>query len=293
MASVTYHLKKFYVKDYFTMTLGILLYCVGLIGFIKPAGIVTGALPGIGLLIEYATLGAIPLQVTYFTVNILLLLIALKVLGLKFLIKTIYGVLVTTLVLSVLQRLVTEPLLGEERLMSGIVGGMMCGAGIGLVFSANGSMGGTDIVVAIINKYKNITVGRAMLLLDFVIISSSYFVFKEFDRIVQGLIVMGVLTYTIDIVMNGFRQSNQYLIFSKKHDKIADAIISELKRGCTVLDATGWYTKEPSKVVILLARRNEATMIFRLVKSIDENAFISQSVVRGVWGQGFDPIKGK
>ena len=293
MVSVTHYLKKFYIKDYLIITLGILLYCVGLIGFIKPAGIVTGALPGIGLLVEYATNGTIPLQVTYFVVNVFLLIVALKVLGLKFLLKTIYGVLVTTLVLSILQKIVTGPLLGEERLMAGIIGGMMCGAGIGLVFSGNGSMGGTDIIVAIINKYKNMAVGRAMLFLDFAIISCSYFVFKEFDVIVKGLIVMGVMTYTIDMVMNGLRQSNQYLIFSKKYDEIADAITSELKRGCTIIDGKGWYTKEPTKVIILLARRNESAMIFRLVKAIDEDAFISQSVVRGVWGQGFDSIKKK
>jgi uncharacterized membrane-anchored protein YitT (DUF2179 family) len=286
-----YYLSKFYWRDYLNITLGLILYAVGLIGFIKPVGIVTGGLAGVGLLVEYGTFGKIPLQTTYFVINLILLLIALKILGFKFLIKTIYGVGVMTILLSVLQKIITAPIIDDEPLMSAIIGAMMCGAGIGFVFNANGSTGGTDIVVAIINKYKNIAFGRGMLFIDFVIISCSYFVFKDFHKIVHGLIVMGVMTYTIDMVINGFRQSVQFFIFSKKHDQIADAIISQLGRGCTVLDGTGWYTKEDSKVIVLLARRNEGAVIFRLVQSIDESAFISQSVVRGVWGRGFDPIR--
>ena len=285
--------KNFYWKDYLNITIGLFLYAIGLIGFIRPVGVVTGGLTGISLLIEYATDGKIPLQITYFVVNAALLLIALKILGFKFLIKTIYGVLALTLLLSVFPKIITKPIVENEPLMSAIIGGMMCGAGIGFVFNANGSTGGTDIIIAIINKYKNIAFGRLMMFLDCIIICCSYLVFLDFIKIVHGLIVMGVMTYTIDLVINGFRQSVQFFIFSKKYDCIANAINKELNRGCTVLDGTGWYSKEASKVIVLLARRSEANEIFRLVKSIDENAFISQSVVRGVWGQGFDPIKSK
>ena len=285
------YLKRFYWRDYLNITIGLVLYTVGLIGFIKPVEVVTGGLAGVALLIEYATKGSIPLQYTYFLVNAALLLGALKILGYKFLIKTIYSVIVLTLLLTGARQIITEPLVPDEPLMSAIIGGMMCGAGIGLVFNANGSTGGTDIIVAVINKYKNIAFGRGMMLCDFIIICCSYFVFQDFIKIVHGLIVMGVMTYTIDLVINGFRQSVQFLIFSKKYDVIADAINNELHRGCTVLDGTGWYSKKPTKVIVLLARRSEAAGIFRMIKSIDEHAFISQSVVRGVWGEGFDPIK--
>lgn len=287
------YLKNFYWKDYLNITFGLIIYAIGVIGFMKPVGVVTGGLTGVSLLVEYATAGKIPLQYTYFLVNILLLIIALKILGFKFLIKTIYGVIVLTLLLSFFQKIITKPLVEEEPLMSALIGGMLCGAGIALVFNANGSTGGTDIIVAIINKYKNISFGRGIMFFDFFIICCSFFVFHDYIKIVHGLIVMGVMTYTIDLVINGFRQSVQFLIFSKKHELIADAINKELNRGCTVLDGTGWYSKEPTKVIVLLARRAEANAIFRLIKSIDENAFISQSVVRGVWGQGFDPIKAK
>ncbi|WP_370519672.1 YitT family protein [Paludibacter sp. 221] len=285
------YLKIFYWKDYLNITIGLLAYAVGLIGFIRPVGVVTGGLTGISLLVEYATGGSIPIQYTYFAVNAILLIVALKVLGFKFLIKTIYSVLVLTFLLTLMQKIITKPIVENEPLMSALIGGMMCGAGIGFVFNANGSTGGTDVVVAIINKYKNIAFGRGMMFCDFIIICCSYFVFHDFIKIVHGLIVMGVMTYTIDLVINGFRQSVQFLIFSKKYEIIADAINKELNRGCTILDGMGWYSKEPSKVIVLLAKRSEAATIFRMIKSIDENAFISQSVVRGVWGQGFDPIK--
>ncbi len=289
----THYLKNFYWKDYLNITLGLLVYAIGLIGFIKPVGVVTGGLAGIALLVEYATAGKIPLQYTFFCVNAVLLIVALRILGFKFLMKTIYSVVVMTFLLSVFQKIITKPIVENEPLMSALIGGMMCGTGIGFVFNANGSTGGTDIVVAIINKYRNIAFGRGMMFCDFIIICCSYFVFHDFIKIVHGLIVMGVMTYTIDLVINGFRQSVQFLIFSDKYEIIADAINNELNRGCTVLDGTGWYSKEPKKVIVLLARRSEGSGIFRMVKSIDENAFISQSVVRGVWGQGFDPIRSK
>lgn len=285
------YLKDFYWKDYALIFVGLAIYAIGLIGFIKPGGIVTGGLTGIALLVEYATNGSIPLQYTYFLTNCALLFVALKVLGLKFMIKTIYGVIVLTFLLTICQTYITEPIVKNEPLLSGVIGGMMCGVGIGLVFSCNGSTGGTDIIVALINKYKNIAFGRGMLLCDFTIICCSYFIFYNYQTIIYGLIVMGVMTYSIDMVINGFRQSVQILIFSEKYNVIADAINTELHRGCTILDGTGWYTKKPTKVIIVLAKRTEALEMFRLIKSIDEKAFISQSTVRGVYGEGFDKIR--
>lgn len=284
------YLKDFYWKDYATITFGLILYSIGLIGFIQPVGIVTGGLAGVALIVEYAT--GTPLQITYFSVNCVLLIIALKILGLKFLVKTIFGVVTLTGLLTLAKALIKEPFIENEPLLSGVIGGMICGAGIGLVFNANGSTGGTDIIVATINKYKNIAFGRGMLLCDFVIICSSYFLMKDYQIIVAGLIVMGVMTYTIDMVINGFRQSVQVMIFSEKYDIIADAINRELRRGCTVLDGTGWYTKKPTKVIVVLTKRSQANDLFRLVRSIDERAFISQSTVRGVYGEGFDQFKG-
>ena len=160
----------------------------------------------------------------------------------------------------------------------------MCGAGLGLVFSANGSTGGTDIIGAVINKYKNISIGRILLFCDFFIISSSFFLFHNVDKIVFGFVEMVISNYVLDMVLNGNRQSVQFLIFSQKYDEIADRIIHELGRGCTILDGEGGYSRKPVKVVVLLAKKSESVSIFRIVKRIDHQAFISPKYrPRGIW----------
>jgi uncharacterized membrane-anchored protein YitT (DUF2179 family) len=287
------YLNPNYWRDYLNITLGLIAYAIGLVGFIKPAGVVTGGLTGVSLIVEYGTSGHIPLQYTYFAVNVILLLIAFKLIGVKFMVKTIYGVIILTFLITVLPKFITRPIVADEPLMSAIIGAMLCGGGIGFVFNANGSTGGTDIIVAVINKYRNVAFGRMLMYCDLVIIVFSYLVLHDAIKIVHGLIVLGVMTYAVDMVINGVRQSVQFLIFSEKYKIIADAINTELHRGCTVLDGTGWYSQKPSKVIVLLARRSEATQVFRMIRAIDENAFISQSVVRGVWGAGFDPLRAK
>ena len=175
--------------------------------------------------------------------------------------------------------------------MDCILGGILCGSGVGLVFSFKGSTGGTDILALIINKYRHISVGKALLICDVTIILSSYFIFQSVEKIVYGLVVLGVSSYTVDMVLNGARQSVQFLIFSKKYEEVADAINLQMHRGCTLLDGTGWYSKNSVKVIVLLAKKNEAVTIFRLINMIDPNAFISQSSVIGVYGEGFEQIK--
>lgn len=283
------YLKEFYWRDYVYITLGLALYAIGLVGFIKPQGIVVGGSTGIGLVVEYAT--AIPFQYTYLFINSILFVIALKVLGFKFMIKTIYGVLTLTLLITICEKIITQPFVENEPLLSGLIGGIICGVGVGLVLSVNGSTGGSDTLIAIIGKYKNISFGRGVLLFDFVVISSSFFIFHDYQKIVAGLIVLGVMSYAMDMVINGSRQSVQYLIVSDKYDIIADAINKELHRGCTLLEGMGWYTRKPTKVILVLAKRSESIEMFRLIRSIDEKAFISQSTVRGVYGEGFDKIR--
>ena len=272
----------FSVQDYLMILFGTLLYGFGFNAFILSNEIVTGGVSGICALIFFASNGLIPVSVSYFVINVALLVVALKILGLKFLIKTIFGVFSLSVSLSLFEWLL---------FMAIIIGAFMCGAGLGLVFSANGSTGGTDIIGAVINKYKNISIGRILLFCDFFIISSSFFLFHNVDKIVFGFVEMVISNYVLDMVLNGNRQSVQFLIFSQKYDEIADRIIHELGRGCTILDGEGGYSRKPVKVVVLLAKKSESVSIFRIVKRIDHQAFISQSIVRGVYGEGFDQIK--
>lgn len=282
---------RYEIKDYLMIFLGTLSYGFGFNAFILSNEVITGGLSGICALIYFATGHLVPVSVSYFIINVGLLAAALKLLGLKFLIKTIFGVFSLSASLSFFETVLKEPIIRDEPFMSIIIGACFCGLGLGLVFSANGSTGGTDIIGAIVNKFKNISIGRALLICDFFIIGSSYILFHDVEKIVFGFIEMIVSNYILDQVLNSNRQSVQFLIFSQKHEEIAERIIRDLDRGCTILEGEGGYSKKPVKVVVLLAKRRESEAIFRLIKSIDHNAFISQSLVRGVYGEGFDQIK--
>ena len=277
------------VKDYTIITLGLMCYAFGWTGFLVSNEIVTGGTTGLSALIFFGT--KIPIPVTYFTINGILLIAAIRIIGWQYCIRSIFGVLMTTILLSIATVYIKEPLVKDEPFMSCIIGGIMLGIGIGLAFIHNVSTGGTDIVAAIINKYKPITLGRSILYCDLCIISSSYLIFHDFEKILFGFVVLAVSTYTCDLIINGIRQSVQLFIFSDKYEEIADRINHDINRGVTILDGTGWYSKQPKKVIVVLAKRTESNSIFRLVKQIDNHAFISQSNVIGVYGEGFDKIK--
>ncbi|MDR0537271.1 MAG: YitT family protein [Tannerellaceae bacterium] len=278
------------VRDYLVIIIGTLLYSFGFNAFILSNEIVTGGLSGACALIFFTT--GIPVSISYFVVNILLLLFAFRLLGFKFLVKTIFGVIALSLSLSLFDMLFRgSPLIQGEPFMSILIGGGICGTGLGLIFSVGGSTGGTDIIAAIINKYRNISMGMGIMIFDLVIISSSYFLFHDIQKIVFALVEMGVSAFVLDRVINANRQSVQFLIFSQKYDEISERIIKDLGRGCTLLNGIGGYSQNPTKVVVLLAKKSESVSIFRLIKEIDPQAFISQSEVRGVYGEGFDQIK--
>ena len=281
------------LKDYVAITIGIMCYALGWAAFLLPYQISTGGVTGISALIYYVT--GIEIQVSYFVINAIFMVFALRILGLKF-----YAIPVLTFFLWFFQVLLKDdagnlPLLlgpGQE-FMACVVGASMTGFGIGFVFINNGSTGGTDILAWIVNKYKDISLGRLVMYGDIIIISSCYFIFHDWKRVLFGFCVLFVMSVVIDYVVNSNRQSVQFLIFSKKHEEIAEVITKELRRGVTLLDGTGWYSKQSMKVVVVLAKKNQSTDIFRMVKDIDENAFISQSNVVGVYGEGFDKLKVK
>ena len=286
------------LKDYVAITLGIMCYALGWAAFLLPYQISTGGVTGISALIYYVT--GIEIQVSYFVINAIFMVFALRILGLEFCIETLYAIPALTFFLWLCQVLLRDdagnlPLLlgpGQE-FMALVVGASMTGFGIGFVFIYNGSTGGTDILAWIINKYKDVSLGRLIMYGDIIIISSCYLVFHDWKRVLFGFCVLFIMSVVIDYVVNSNRQSVQFLIFSRKHEEIAETITKELRRGVTLLDGTGWYSKQSIKVVVILAKKNQANEIFRLVRDIDENAFISQSNVVGVYGEGFDKLKVK
>ena len=283
------YLKSFYLKDYSMIFAGLILYALGLTGFLLHNKIVTGGLAGITVLIKSTT--EIPLWVSYLTINSALLIIAWKIVGKSFVIKTVVSVGVLTFLLRYGEVYITRPIIHADPLLSSIIGAMFCGAGLGLVYSVNGSTGGTDIIGAVVTKYRHVSMGRVLLLVDVLIVGSSFFYFQSVEKIAIGLIVMAVMYYAVDLMISGMRQSVQFFIFTSKYEEVASHINSEIKRGCTIIDGMGWYSKKSQKIIVVLARKTESTSIFRLVKSIDQNAFVTQSNVVGVYGKGFDSLK--
>lgn len=289
MAKEVRYLKSFYWKDYLVITVGLMLFSIGFTGFIMPNEIVVGGLGGVGLLLKYAF--GLPVFMTFLVGNGLMMVVAWFILGKGYVFKALYGVVGVTLLMALAENLITEAIIHTDPLIASIIGAVFSGTGLGLVYTRNASTGGTDILGAIITKYRYISMGRGLLYIDLVIVGSSYLLFQSFEKIIYGLIVVSVMYYTVDLVINGARQSVQFIIFSTRYNEIASHVNSELDRGCTVLEGTGWYSQQPQKVLIILARKTESTSIFRLVKRIDENAFISQSNVVGVYGKGFDQMK--
>jgi len=276
------------IEDYIIITVGLLMFSLAWTLFIIPAQITGGGVSGIGAVLFYAT--GIPVGITYFLVNIFLVAIAIKVLGASFGIKTIYSMSVVSVALTFSQQLISAPIV-DDTFLSAVLGGILLGVGLGIVFSKGGSTGGTDIIAAIVSKYRNVSPGRVIMYCDVIIIASSFFVLKSVDKMVYGFVTMGVVSYALDAVLSGANRSAQMFIFSKKWDEIADFINQQRYRGVTILDGVGWYTKENVKVVVSVVRKRETGAIFRKIKEIDPDAFISMGSVMGVYGQGFDQLK--
>ena len=294
------------VKEWALVTLGILIYVTGWALFLMPNNLVGGGISGISSMIQYATGGTIQMGYTYFVI----FAIILASLGLRFLPGLIPPEIIQTLALQ------------NGKLMSTLCGGLMVGIGIGMSISNGGSTGGTDIIALIYTKYRNVSPGKVILYLDFIIILSSLLVpsvvpdldpatgkqligpdgepvshlmpfAEKVTTVIYGLILVTVNSNVIDKYLSGSQQSVQLFILSKKFTEIADSITHDLHRGVTVLDGKGWYTQAPTEVLMVITRKTDLNLLLRYIKAIDPNAFLSVSSVNGVYGQGFDTIKGK
>lgn len=299
-----------FFKEYSLITLGILLYVMAWAIFLVPNNLVGGGVSGVASIVQYGTNGFIKIGTTYFFINAILLIIALFILGKSFGGKTVYAVIVASIGLNVLQDVIPREIVqalavDNGKLMSTIMGGIMAGVGIGLTMSQGGSTGGTDIIALIVNKYRNVSPGRMILWMDVVIILSSMLVpsytadgtllpwTEKVTTVVYGFILVMVNSTVIDLYLSGSKQSVQLFILSSKYEAIADVITHDLHRGVTVLDGKGWYTKHSTEVLMVLTRKSDLSLLLRTIKSIDPDAFLSVASVTGVYGKGFDSIKGK
>ncbi len=292
-------------KDYIMIVLGIVIYAIGFCAFILPHEIIIGGLTGVGTLVYFASGGLIPVAVTQYICNLLLLAMAFRIVGKTFVLRTIFGATVAALSIGVFEGLfmaLDHPLIADIS-MSVILGAIFCGIGIGTAFIHNGSTGGTDIIAAMVSKVSNVSIGRTMIIVDMFIVASSILLpyngtFGErlearVPLMVYGWVVTYIISYVTDLLINTNRQAKQFIIFSKKWEEIATRVNEEAHRGVTVLDGKGWYTKQEVKVLMVWCRKIESVTICRIIKSIDPEAFITQSNVNGVYGKGFDTMRVK
>ena len=287
------------LRDYLQMLLGTLIYTIGYTCFLLPYKIVSGGVTGISTLLFYMT--GFPAGNTYFIINVALLLLAMRVLGWRYLVRTIIVTGLISVAIGLMQQQLTEVgpdgteglmhILGEQKFMACVIGAFLEGLGLATIFLAGGSSGGTDIIASAINKYWNISLGRLLLMLDIIIIGSSYLIGHGLETMVVGYLAMFISTNFLDYVINSARQSVQFIIISEHYEEIAEEVNTRLERGVTVLAGEGFYSKEKRQVLLILAKRYESRSIFQLIKRIDPRAFVSMSNVEGVFGEGFYQIK--
>ena len=277
------------LRDYVTIFIAMMSYCIGWNIFLLPNDITTGGVPGVSSIIYWGV--GIPVQWTYFSINAVLLVAALRILGWKFCVKTVYAVIVLTTATTLVNANYHGHLLHDQPFMASIIGAVFCGSGVGLGLASNGSTGGTDIIAAIVNKYRDISLGRVILICDVIIITSSYLVLKDWEKVIYGYVVLYVTAFCIDQVVNSMRRSVQFFIISDKYREIGERINREPHRGCTVIDAQGFYSGKDVKMLFVLAKKRQSDMIFRIINELDPQAFVSQSAVIGVYGEGFDNFK--
>ena len=278
------------LRSHAIITFGLLCIAFGWCAFLIPSNVTGGGVSGIAAIVYFAT--GFPPGVTYLLVNTALILAAMKLVNMSLGLKSIYGVVVFSLLLGVFTPIFTEPLVSDTFLAT-VVGAILSGIGSGIVFTQGGSAGGADLIAMMITHQRNISPGRVIMMVDVVVISSSFFIFQSLERMIYGYCVMVVSSYVVDFVLAGSKQSYQLFIFSDKYEEVAANIFTNVKRGLTLVDAQGWYTRKPTKMIMVIVRKYEVTDVFKAIKEIDPEAFISMGDVMGVYGKGFDTMKVK
>ena len=279
------------IRDYAIIAIAMIMGVIGLNLFLVPNEITMGGTMGVAEIVYWGT--GIQTQYTYFVINAALLIAALKVLGWRFCVKTIYAVVVFTIASSIFQWLGWDKahILADQKFMTCIVGGVFMGTSVGLGLSAGGSTGGSDVVAAMIHKYRDVSLGHIILFCDLTIITSSYVVLHDWEKVLYGYVLLFIVSFCVDYVVNSLRRSVQFFIISEKWEEIGEAINKIADRGCSTLNGNGFYSKQDIKVIFCIAKKSESSIIFDLVDEIDPDAFVAQSAVIGVYGQGFDRVR--
>jgi len=276
------------IKKYFFICFGLAIFAFGWMAFLIPSKLMGGGISGIATLIYFAS--GFPVGVTTLILNLILIAVAVKILGTRFGTNTVICTLLLSLFFSILQPMFTKPLVNDTFLCA-LIGAMLSGAGVGIALNYGGNAGGTDIIIVIITKFRNISYGKLSLLMNVLIIGSSYLIVRSIESLVYSYVAMIAYTFASDMVIDGYKQTFQFMVFSAKNREIADRINKDLGRGATLLKGYGSYTKEDTEILLVLAHRGDKANITRIIKEIDNTAFISIAKTSGVFGKNFDTLR--
>lgn len=285
-----------FIKDFFFINLGMAIYSAGWALFLLPNHITTGGGVGLMAIIQYYV--GIPMQYSILVFNSGLLALAWWQLGGKFAGKTLYAVLALSVYLGLGQSLITQAdgtllnVLGDNQEgMACILGAVLNGIGIGMVFMSGGCTGGWDIIAAVVNKYRNISIGRVMLYLDLFVIGSCFFLFHSWQMVVFGYVTLVIYTFAVDTMINSSKQDIQFTIYTKESDKLVDVIRVKTGHTATLLFGEGGYTHDQMRVVVAIVHKSQQVQMLRLIRDTDPASFVTFHRVEGAYGLGFNTIK--
>ncbi len=270
-------------KSIILTIIGTMLTGIGVGVFFTPNKIVGGGVSGISTLL-YHTFGVQP-GISFFVLNVVLLLLGFKVLGKGFVLKTLLGAGLLSLFVQIFSFF---PLYTQNTMLATIFGGVLYGGGIGLSFAAGASTGGTDILGRIIqHKFSFIPIGKLLLAVDGIIVAVSLIVFRDIELILYGIIALFISTYTVDLVISKLNVSRIAFVITGCGEEIAEKLISTSHRGVTLIDVKGVYTNSAKKMLFCALKENETEAFQKKILEIDGEAFIVFSESQRIKGNGF------
>lgn len=278
-------MKKRIFLDYLGITVGSFLIALALTVFLVPNRIAAGGVSGLATVIYYIT--SFPIGITMLIINIPLFLAGVKIMGMSFGIRTIYGIVSLSVFTDLLQPHMTA--LTDDLLLASIYGGVIGGIGLGIVFRSRGTTGGTDLIASLINYFTGISVGEGLLIADGVVVTMAG-IFFNLEVALYAAVTIFITSQTIDVVQEGLNFKKGVLIISNKADKINQMVVNDLNRGITEFEAKGGYTGDRKQVLLCIISRSEVSELKKEVAKIDKEAFVIISNVHEVLGEGFTEI---
>ena len=279
---------KNFIKESIGMIVGCILISVALNMFFSPHTIAPGGLSGLSVVLSKVS--GLSVSAIMLIMGIPLIFFSIKILGTKNAIKTLIGMLLLSLCISLTSSL-TQVSVTDDVLLAAITGAILLGLGLGVVFSVDGSTGGTDLIALMINKaIPSIPLSKCLVCIDGLVVMSSGIVNKNLETALYSAISLYVIVKMIDFIISGFDYSKCFIIITNEEEKLKEAIVNDIKRGITILDGRGGYTDSSKSVLIVAVNKKQEVHMKKLIKNVDKNAFIIVSKAHEVFGEGFSPI---